>query len=213
MLAGVAEVTRGGYDNAGVNATLAILAGGEGRRMGRPKGELRVGGTPILTYLLDRFAWPGPTILVTAPGRERPPGAERVDREVTDPVAGEGPLRGVLTALGATETELLVVTTCDMPRIEGRHLVWLAEEIGRHRDAQIVMLSHGGQPEPFPLALRRTALPLLTDHFARGGRSMHSILQISGAVLLPAPDVWSDTTWANLNTPGDLADFRDLAVS
>jgi molybdopterin-guanine dinucleotide biosynthesis protein A len=197
-----------------VIATLAILAGGEGRRMGRPKGELRVDGQPILTYLLDRFAWRGPTILVTAPGRERPPGVERFDREVTDPVASEGPLRGVLTALAAaTETQVLVATTCDMPRIEGRQLRWLAEEIARQPEAQIVMPSPGGQPEPFPLALRRTALPLLTDHFGRGGRSMHSILQIAGAVLLPVPDDWPDTTWANLNTPGDLGGFRDLTVS
>ena len=60
--------------------TLAILAGGEGSRMGQPKAELRIGARPILSYLLDRFLWAGPTILVTAPGRKRPPGATGFDR-------------------------------------------------------------------------------------------------------------------------------------
>ena len=52
------------------DVTLAILAGGEGSRMGYPKGELRLGGRPILPVLLERFAWEGPTLLVTAPGRQ-----------------------------------------------------------------------------------------------------------------------------------------------
>src|SRR5438552_17571218 len=79
--------------------TRAILAGGEGSRMGKPKALLEINGRPILAYLLEQFAWPGPTLLVTAPGREKPPGHELFSREVVDPVAGEGPLRGILTAL------------------------------------------------------------------------------------------------------------------
>ena len=48
------------------NVTLAILAGGEGSRMGKPKGHLEIAGKPILAYLLDQIGWPGPTMLVTA---------------------------------------------------------------------------------------------------------------------------------------------------
>ncbi|MDB5911273.1 MAG: hypothetical protein JWP34_5390, partial [Massilia sp.] len=80
------------------DVTLAILAGGEGSRMGKAKGLLRVGpepGQPILGYLLNRLAWRGPTMLVTAPGRDHPPGWEQFDRELIDPEAGGGPLRGV----------------------------------------------------------------------------------------------------------------------
>ncbi|MGA2229554.1 MAG: NTP transferase domain-containing protein, partial [Tepidisphaeraceae bacterium] len=64
--------------------TLAILAGGEGRRMGKPKAELRIDGVPILQYLLQSLQWPGPTLLVTAPSRERPPGSDTFDREAVD---------------------------------------------------------------------------------------------------------------------------------
>src|SRR3954469_12653277 len=99
------------------DVTLAILAGGEGSRMGRPKGLLRVHGRPVLEYLLERFDWPGPTLLVTAPGRERPPACELFSCEVQDPVAGLGPLRGILTALESARTPLVVVTSVDMPGV------------------------------------------------------------------------------------------------
>jgi molybdopterin-guanine dinucleotide biosynthesis protein A len=190
--------------------TLAILAGGEGSRMGRPKAELRVAGKPILAYLLERFAWSGPTILVTAPGRERPPGAEEFDREVSDPVTGEGPLRGVLTALEATSTDILVVASCDMPMIEPRQLHWLAERLAAEPAATPVMLmKHGASVEPLPLGIRRDTLNLLRAHVTAGNRSLRSLGEIRGARTVAAPDDWPATTWTNLNTPADLAAFLD----
>jgi len=50
------------------------MAGGQGQRMGMPKGLMRLNDVPILASLHNRLAWPGPTILVTTPGREKPPG-------------------------------------------------------------------------------------------------------------------------------------------
>ena len=50
------------------DVTLAILAGGEGSRMGYPKAELASHGRAILPVLLECFQWEGPTLLVTAPG-------------------------------------------------------------------------------------------------------------------------------------------------
>src|SRR5690242_5929498 len=115
-----------------IDCTLAILAGGEGSRMGKPKALLHVRGQPILQYLLARFRWPGPTLLVTAPSRERPPACERFDREVVDPVPGQGPLRGVLTALDSIATETLVVATVDMPEVSPAQLQWLLEQLDQH---------------------------------------------------------------------------------
>src|SRR5690349_21350151 len=109
------------------DVTLAILAGGEGARMGMPKGGLHIGAEPILAYLLRQIAWEGPTLLVTAPGRERPRGWELFDREVVDPVAGQGPLRGVLTALEQASSDVVAVATVDMPGVGGEQILWLLE--------------------------------------------------------------------------------------
>src|SRR3954470_6533758 len=103
--------------------TLAILAGGRGQRMGKPKGLLKIGNQPILTYLLKRFNWRGPTMLVTSPGRERPPGTEGFDLEVVDPVEGMGPVRGVMTALENSKTDFLIVASVDMPLVGREQLL------------------------------------------------------------------------------------------
>src|SRR5687768_14732109 len=111
--------------------TLAVLAGGEGSRMGRPKAGLEIDGEPVLAFLMRRFDWPGPTLLVTAPGRERPPGADSFDAEAVDPVAGEGPLRGLLTALEQASTEAVIAAAVDMPLVGAEYLAWLAAQLRR----------------------------------------------------------------------------------
>lgn len=50
-------------------------------------------------WLLTRFDWPGPTLLVTAPDTAPPPEADHFDRRAVDAVSGNGPLQGVLTAI------------------------------------------------------------------------------------------------------------------
>src|SRR5262245_51915629 len=113
--------------------TLAILAGGAGSRMGTAKSMLRIGGRPVLEFLLDRLAWRGPTLLVTAPGRERPNGQEAFDHEAVDAVGGEGPLRGILTALEFEPLQPagdpVVFVPLDMLGMQHEPVRWLAEQL------------------------------------------------------------------------------------
>jgi molybdenum cofactor guanylyltransferase len=187
------------------DCTLAILAGGEGSRMGWPKGLLVVRGQPILAYLLDRMRWPGPRMLVTAPGRERPPGWERFGREVVDPVAGQGPLRGVLTALESMGTETIVVATVDMPEIGAAQLEWLFGQLAAQPAALGVMcLGPAGRVEPFPIALRRKALHLIGAQLAEGNGSVHALAQTGDVTVVPCAAQWPQNVWTNLNRPEDL---------
>ncbi|MEO6436481.1 MAG: molybdenum cofactor guanylyltransferase [Tepidisphaeraceae bacterium] len=198
------------------NVTLAVLAGGEGSRMGTPKANLSVGDRSILRWLLDRWQWSGPTLLVTTPGREKPPGSEQFDREVTDTVAGEGPLRGLATALAAVRTPIIVVATCDMPHMENRQFCWLADAlIARRATSWMVMTRSpvtggeitGGEIEPFPCAIQRTARKAIESHLASGARSLHSLASLAGVEVIPAPDEWPASAWTNLNTREDYDRF------
>jgi len=181
--------------------TLAILAGGAGVRMGQAKGLLEVRGTPVLSFLLDRLAWPGPTLLVTAPGREHPPGWERFGREAIDPVAGEGPLRGLMTALTHATTEWLAVTAIDMAGVSRTDLAWLAAELGR-RDASLVMASRAGTVEPLPCACRADVKDLIAIRLTEGRRSLHGLATDARVAAIPA-DERDGRTWTNANTPDD----------
>ena len=197
----------GGAMNA-AGVTLAVLAGGEGSRMGKPKGLLRVHGRPVLEYLLERFEWAGPTLLVTAPGREHPPGWERFTREVTDPVAGLGPLRGILTALEAAQTPLVVVASVDMPGVGREQLEWLVS-LARGRAGLLGILCRrvsGSGPliEPFPSVFRAEARPVVRRQLESARRALHSLTELPGFELADAPPAWRAPVWSNLNAPADL---------
>jgi molybdopterin-guanine dinucleotide biosynthesis protein A len=193
------------------DVTLAILAGGQGQRMGRPKSALTIADKPILQFLSERLAWAGPTILVTAPGNEHPPGATAFDAEATDPVAGEGPLRGILTALDAATTDVVAVVTVDMPAVGREQLQWQLAQL--HRDGIAAMCSRMTdgvrQIEPFPLIIRRDAREMIADRVAQRRRAVRGLADEPGVRVLDAPAEWDDRVWTNLNFPDDLARFLD----
>ncbi len=172
--------------------------------MGKPKGLLKIGDVPILQWILDRMHWPGPTLLVTAPGREHPPGSHRFAREVTDPVAGEGPLRGIITALEASQTARTIILPVDMPFMAPQHLRWLAS----HNCAGALFLRRmrGGQDqiEPMPLLADRSVLPRLQARLRSGHASVRSLASETGFSVIIAPADWEDRVWTNLNYPKDM---------
>jgi molybdopterin-guanine dinucleotide biosynthesis protein A len=191
--------------------TLALLAGGQGTRMGQPKADLKLGGQPILSWLLARFHWPGPTLLVTAPGRQHPPDCEGFDAEAVDPVADLGPLRGVLTALETATTDLTLITTVDMPGVGREQLDWLLAQMNA-RSAIVGLMTQRPiegqkQIEPVPAIFRSTAAPLVRDHLEQGRRSVHRLSVEPSVQALAAPTDWNDRVWTNLNFPADLDGF------
>jgi molybdopterin-guanine dinucleotide biosynthesis protein A len=202
--------------------TLALLAGGQGTRMGQPKADLKLGGQPILSWLLARFHWPGPTLLVTAPGRQHPPGCEEFDAEAIDPVADLGPLRGVLTALETVTTDLTLVTTVDMPGIDREQLDWLLAQMNARPGIAGLMtqrpIEGRQQIEPFPAIFRSAAAPLVRNHLEKGRRSVHRLTTEPAILAIEAQAEWDDRVWTNLNFPGDVDTFlqtfpRDLRDS
>jgi molybdopterin-guanine dinucleotide biosynthesis protein A len=186
--------------------TLALLAGGEGSRMGTPKALLRVGDKPVLRFLLERLNWPGPTLLVSSPQLQHPPGAEAFDRETSDEVAGEGPLRGLAAALRYSKTDMLVVIAVDMVLVERNDLEWFVGQLDALPAALGLMSAHDGKVEPLPLAIRKTAIDVVNEHLKSGRRSLHGLtddarIETTDGSSLP-PRVWF-----NVNTPGDWEQF------
>jgi len=176
--------------------------------MGIPKGMLKIKGRPILSHILTNAQWPGPTLLVTSPGRQSPPGAEKFDAELVDPVAGLGPMRGVLTALENAQTESVIVCAVDMPAMNGEVFRWIAEQLIRKPAARGVLVERivAGKEEiePLPAAFRRAARELLAQRIASGNRSLSGLSACHGIELAQAPQHWTDL-WENLNYPTDLS--------
>jgi molybdenum cofactor guanylyltransferase len=176
--------------------------------MGFAKGQLQIGGKPILEYLLDRFAWPGPTLLVTAPDREHPPGWSRFWAEAVDPVEDQGPLRGVLTALQNAQSPLVVIATVDMPALEGFHLRHVVQRLVVRGGMGLMLRRDGDRLEPFPMACRADAAGFVASQLESGELSMHSLARFEEFAVELAPAQWPRQIWTNLNLPEDLREFK-----
>jgi molybdopterin-guanine dinucleotide biosynthesis protein A len=178
--------------------------------MGMAKGLIQVHGRPILGHILAQACWPGPTMLVTAPGREHPPGWEAFGAEVSDPEAGQGPLRGVLTALDHLKTPVAVLMPVDMPEFGAAPLRWLVGELRERPRVWGLMTQResagGKQVEPLPLALRRAAIEPVQVQMKTGRRSIGALASNPHFAVVPAPD-WPERVWLNLNRPVDLPEY------
>jgi molybdenum cofactor guanylyltransferase len=105
-------------------AVGAVLAGGQGARMGRPKATVELSGRPLIAYPVEAIAAAGLAPLVVAkPDSELPPLDCRVVRERPEPVH---PLAGLVAALEAADSRPVVVLGCDMPFVPPELISWLA---------------------------------------------------------------------------------------
>ncbi len=177
--------------------------------MGGPKATLRVGATPILGWLHDRLAWRGRTMVVIGNGMETPPGADRFDQCVADPAGGEGPLRGILTALERATDPSIVVTAVDMPQIDASKLLWALEALGAGLGRFGVMARVGAMIEPFPSAYSQAARPAIERRLAQARRSVHGLCEEPCFAAIDAPADWNPRTWTNLNDPASLTQFLE----
>jgi molybdopterin-guanine dinucleotide biosynthesis protein A len=180
--------------------------------MGMPKSWLSIRGEPILQYLLRRMEWPGPTILVTAPGVEHPPAANLFGREAIDSVCGLGPLNGLLTALEHSVTPILACIAVDMAAANQSMVINLVTALTSDGGALGVMYRTRSEKnagsQPFPSVFRRKAREEVHRRMARGQMSIHGLVETSGFKLVEAPEDWPHGVWTNLNSPEELATFE-----
>jgi molybdopterin-guanine dinucleotide biosynthesis protein A len=195
----------GVMNNPQEQPTLAVLAGGAGSRMGQPKSLLQIQGRPILEMILGHCDWRGPTLLVTSPKREHPPGWKMFQHEAVDEVGDQGPLRGLMTALRACRTRWLIAITVDMPSIAREHLDWLCEQACCMSAPKCgLLLGIGERIEPFPSMWRNDCASVIESILGCGGRSMRGLVCEPWVSTVQTPAEWPAEVWTNLNCPEDL---------
>lgn len=95
--------------------SVAVLAGGQSRRMGRDKSlaPLWPGGPPMLELVLAVVAPLADDLFVVA--SDRPEYARFGARVVPDAYPGAATLGGIATSIEAARTDAVLVVACDMP--------------------------------------------------------------------------------------------------
>lgn len=186
-----------------------VLAGGEGRRFGTPKGEVVLGGST----LADRAARAlkplcGSVLVSVAKGAANPaPGYAIVE----DQGPRRGPLGGLAAAFAATGKADLLVLACDYPAVGTsflRSLVAAAEGGGD----LVFPVDAAGRDHPLVALWRRSSEATVLAALTENAYKVQAILPDLAVRRLPVqvfPNFDLRRVLSNINWPGDLDAFRD----
>jgi molybdopterin-guanine dinucleotide biosynthesis protein A len=190
---------------AAAPATLVVLAGGDSRRMGRPKALLPVGETTLIEWLVARLAPAFEHVVVAARDPAQvPPGLR--PRLVRDRRAGAGPLAGIEAGLAASRHDVVVAVACDMPGVTTALAARLASAVRAEPALDAVVPRLGGRPEPACAAYRRRAAGPIGAALDRGRRRAADALADLRVRWIEDED---PAQFANVNTPDEYRAFLD----
>ena len=184
-----------------MEATLLVLAGGQSRRMGRPKPWIEVGNSILIRYVVERLAPAFSELMVSFAEPEQ---MEQLVpyRVVFDRKPNAGPLAGLEAGLLAAHNQVLFAVACDMPYVD-RSTAEIAVAAARSCDAAIPR--HDGLFEPVCGAYSKTALHAITNALDAGNYVAHDVVGDLDVTWLEGLE---PAQFESLNTPSDLERFH-----
>jgi molybdenum cofactor guanylyltransferase len=135
-----------------------ILAGGDSKRMGRPKPLLELGGVTLIERMVNRLRPSFEEITIVADQRELFDGLPV--RLIGDLLAGpsKSPLRGIHAGLSASDLPYQFCVACDMPFINMPLVEYMAGFAG---DYDVVVPRVGDYYQPLHGFYNRSCLELI----------------------------------------------------
>ena len=121
--------------------TAFVLAGGRSSRMGSDKAMLSVGEHTLLDRALKAVSLIATKVRIVGPRRRYAAYGEVVE----DIYEGCGPLGGIHAALSATDTDLNLLLSVDMPLMSSPFLEWLIQQANSGPEMITVPEADGGQ--------------------------------------------------------------------
>jgi molybdopterin-guanine dinucleotide biosynthesis protein A len=189
---------------------MAVLAGGEGSRIGGGKPLTELGGRTLIQRAYDRArSWSSSaTVAIRTPEQL---GSCQLPW-IADAAGIEGPLAGLAAALEWScrlGAESLLTIPCDMPFLPHDLPRRLIDEIG---EFGVALASSGGELHPVCGLWRNEAMYKFPDYCASGRRSLRGFAQHVGYAEVEWPLAARDPFF-NINTPADLARAESMIGS
>jgi len=182
-------------------ASILILAGGRGQRMGgRDKGLVEWQGQALIAHVQAAVRALSDDLIVSC-NRNAERYALWADQLVADAEPDfPGPLAGILAGLRVARHDWVLLLPCDAPRIDAvlaQQLLAAAQASGGP-----AMARQGGYWQPLFAALPRSLLPALREAWASGERSPRGALLPQGLTAVDFAE--DDPRLANFNDPAAL---------
>ena len=187
-----------------------VLAGGEGRRFGRPKGEVLLGGG-TLAERAARALKPlcGSVIVSIAKGGANPAPAYPA---IEDKGRRRGPLGGLAAAFASTGKADLLVLACDYPAVGTSFLRSLLAAAEGEGGDLVFPVDGAGRDHPLVALWRRGAETAVTAALQENDFKVQALFPELALRRLPVqvfPNFDLRRVLANVNWPDDLDAFRD----
>ena len=169
-----------------------ILAGGQSRRMGTDKSQLRLENQTFTERISETLLQVTHSILIV-----------RADQDV---YPGWGALGGLHAALSACRSEWAVVVACDLPFVTAELFKYLASLRTDHE--AVVPLQSDGRPQPLSALYRiQPCLPRATELIETGHRRPLDLLELVNTRWVPFTELTNlaqaEKFFVNINTPDD----------
>ena len=182
--------------------TAVILAGGRARRMdGADKALLPLAGQPLLAHVIAALRPQVDAILINS----NHPAAHYAQFGL--PVIADslpdhpGPLAGLLSALRASASELVLSVPCDTPCLPADLVARMREALQRG-DANVCSASDGVQLHAAIMLTHRRVVQALESYLAAGGRKVQDWLHTQKLAMADFSD--RADAFYNINTPLEL---------
>jgi len=196
---------------AGDLFSLAIIAGGQSRRMGRDKAFVDLAGKPLIEHVIRRSAVLGQadTILITNKPAQYAHLGLPMHRDI---LPNKGSLGGIYTALVNAKSPNVLMLACDMPFVNSRLLRYMIEQMDD--DIDIVVPTVDGYPQGLHAIYKKSCIEPIARQLAA---DRLKIIRFYGQMRVRYLDETDyaafdplGRSFANLNTPEELAEAELL---
>ncbi len=180
------------------------MAGGIGKRMGGlDKCALRLGDKTFLELLTEALSGFSEILLS---GYDISETGDTKLRSVADVVPGFGPMGGVYSVLLASESDALLIISCDMPLFSKSLAEKLVSAMDEGTDA-LICLSMSGRKNPLCGIYSKTCLPQLEACIKAGNLKLFDMLDsVRCRYYETGEDSWM---LRNINTPAELIALKN----
>lgn len=160
-------------------ASAIILAGGQSRRMGKPKAALKFGNSTILERLIAELRGFDDILIIAAPAQSEPFPIEHLLRTapssvrlLRDRTAYQGAASALALGLAAARHEVAFACSCDLPLLRAEVVRALC---GMLNGYEAVIPHIGGNPQPLCAVYRRSVATVIETELASGERRLTRI--------------------------------------
>jgi len=193
--------------------SVFVMSGGQSTRMGADKALVPLRGKTLLERALSVAHGVAPKVAILGP-RERYAATE--EWIIEDEFPGCGPLAGILAALRATESDLNVILSVDMPFVPLEFFLYLLERARSRPPAQVTVPRVGGSIQATCLACYRSFRIVCENQLKLGLCKVENAIKLASPAYVDEEEIRArgigPDVFRNLNTPEDLTEAQKMEV-